>query len=121
MPGNDKGMKQSMSSTMGKINGVKMTEYFDVDFANMMIIHHQTAIDMSEAEIQRMEQIIQNYKMTETQKEIGEMHDELDETMKAMMGKMNSLSMTGNTDKDYELFKSRKASKLGYLEAFVSR
>ena len=38
MPGNDKSMMQSMSSTMGKINGMKMTGNFDVDFANMMIM-----------------------------------------------------------------------------------
>lgn len=118
------GMMQSMSGMMGKMNDMKMTGDFDLDFANMMIMHHQGAIDVSEleiakgtdsqiktmaqniitaqkAEIEQLQQFIQNYKMTEPKKETGEMHNELGETMKAMMGKMNSMPMAGNTDKDY--------------------
>lgn len=31
------------------------------------------------------------------------MHNELGETMKAMMDKMNNMQMTGNSDKDYAM------------------
>lgn len=120
----DNTMMQSMSGTMDKMKDMKMTGDFDLDFANMMMMHHQAAIDMSEveiakgadaqlktmaqniitaqkAEIDQMEQFVKNYKMPEAKKENGEMHNELGETMKAMMDKMNGMQMTGNTDKDF--------------------
>ena len=101
-----------------------MTGDFDLDFANMMMMHHQAAIDMSEmeiakgsdgqvktmaqniitaqkAEIEQMQQLVKNYKMPEMKKESGEMHNELGETMKAMMDKMMNMTMSGNTDKDF--------------------
>ena len=122
--GGDNGMMQSMSGMMGQMKDMKMTGDFDLDFANMMIMHHQGAIDMSEveiakgadaqlktlaqniitaqkSEIERLQQFIKSYKMTETKKETDEMHNELSETMKAGMEKMRSMPMTGNTDKDY--------------------
>ena len=122
----DNGMMQSMNSTMSKIKDMKMTGDFDLDFANMMIMHHQAAIDMSDveiakgtdaqiktmtqniitaqkAEIEQMQQFIKNYKMPEAKKENEEMHNELGETMKAMMDKMNNMQMTGNSDKDYAM------------------
>jgi uncharacterized protein (DUF305 family) len=43
------GLMSSMNSSMEK--GVNMTGDFDVDFATMMIEHHQGALDMSEMEI----------------------------------------------------------------------
>lgn len=117
-------MMQSMSGTIDKMKDMKMSGDFDLDFANMMIMHHQAAIDMSEveiakgtdaqiktmaqniitaqkAEIEQMQQFVKNYKMPEAKKESGEMHNELGETMKAMMDKMSSIQMTGNTDKDF--------------------
>ena len=101
-----------------------MTGNFDLDFANTMILHHQEAIDMSEvevakgndaqvktmaqniitaqkAEIAQMEQWVKDFKMPEAKKESGKMHNELTETMKAMMDKMKGMSMSGNTDKDF--------------------
>lgn len=89
----DNGMMQSMNSTMSKIKDMKMTGDFDLDFANMMIMHHQAAIDMSDveiakgtdaqiktmtqniitaqkAEIEQMQQFIKNYKMPEAKKEM---------------------------------------------------
>lgn len=118
----DNSMMQSMSGMKGKMNDMTMTGDFDLDFANMMMMHHQGAIDMSEveiakgtdaqmktmaqniitaqqAEIEQMQQFVKNYKMLEAKKENGEMHNELSETMKAMMDKMNGMQMTGNTDK----------------------
>ena len=120
----DNTMMESMSGAMGKMNEMKMTGDFDLDFANMMTMHHQAAIDMSEveiakgtdaqiktmaqniitaqkAEIEQLQQFVKNYKMPEAKKESGEMHNELAETMKGMMDKMNSMQMTGNTDKDF--------------------
>ena len=38
----------SMSSMMDRMKNAKMTGDFDIDFANMMIEHHQGAIDMSD-------------------------------------------------------------------------
>lgn len=120
----DNGMMQTMTGMMGKMEAMTMTGDFDLDFANMMIMHHQGAIDMSEmeiakgtdaqiktmaqniisaqkAEIEKMQQLVKDYKMPEAKKQAGEMHNELGETMKAMMGKINSMPMTANTDKDY--------------------
>lgn len=120
----DNAMMQAMSGTMSKMNGMKMTGDFDIDFANMMIVHHQAAIDMSEveiakgtdaqiktmakniitaqnAEIGQLQAFIKNYKMPEAKKENGKRSDELGEAMKTMMDKMNGMQMTGNTDKDF--------------------
>ena len=122
----DNGMMQSMKSMMGNMNNMKMTGDFDHDFATMMIMHHQGAIDMSEAEIAKgsdaqmktmaqniivaqkaeidqMQKIIKSYKMPEDKKMNGEIHNELGETMKAMMDKMNNMQMTGNADKDFAM------------------
>lgn len=44
-------MMQLMNNTMAKVNSMKMSGDFDLDFANMMIMHHQAAIDMSGEEI----------------------------------------------------------------------
>ena len=120
----DNSMMQSMNGTMAKMNDMKMTGDFDLDFANMMMMHHQAAIDMSEvevakgsdtqiktmaqniitaqkAEIEQMQQFVKNYKMPEAKMDKGEMHNELGETMKTMMDKMMGMQMTGNTDKDF--------------------
>ena len=122
----DNEMMKSMSGTMGKMDNMKMTGDFDLDFANMMVIHHQAAIDMSEveiakgkdegmitmakniitaqkAEIEQMQRFVKNYKMPEKKMENGEMHNELGTTMKAMMDKMHNMQMTGNTDKDFAM------------------
>ena len=124
MPPGDSGMMQSMSSTMGKMKDMKMTGDFDLDFANMMLMHHQAAIDMSEveiakgtdvqikamaqniitaqqAEIEQLQQFIKNYKMPEAKMKMAETHNELGAIMKASMDKMTNLPMTGNTDKDF--------------------
>jgi len=117
----DHGMMQSMKRMSDEMNAMKMTGDFDLDFANMMIIHHQAAIDMSEveianganaqvktmakkistaqkSEIEQMQQFVKNHKMSETKMQNGEMHNKLSETMKAMMENMH---MTGNADKDF--------------------
>ena len=136
----DNSMMQSLNSTMGKMNEMKMTGDFDLDFVNMMIIHHQAAIDMSEveiakgadaqmktmaqnivtaqkAEIEQMHQFVKNYKNPEAKNMNGEIHHELGETMKAMMDNMNSMKMTGNTDRDFAiLMKSHHESAVKMAE-----
>jgi uncharacterized protein (DUF305 family) len=117
-------MMDGMHSMHEKMKSMKMTGDFDHDFAHMMIMHHQGAIDMSEieiakgtdatikamaqnmitaqkAEIVQLQQFIDNYKMPELKMKNEEMHDQLGETMKSMMDKMNNMKMTGNTDKDF--------------------
>ena len=120
--GND--MMKSMNHSMDKMHDMKMTGDFDLDFAHMMIIHHQAAIEMSEVEIakgtdaqittmaknivtaqkneiEQLQQFITNNKIPEAKTKMDEMHHQLSETMKAMMVKMNNMQMTGNTDKDF--------------------
>lgn len=50
MMGSD-GMKHSMMSGMDSMNKMSMSGDTDKDFAMMMKIHHQQAVDMSEMEI----------------------------------------------------------------------
>jgi len=44
-------MMKTMTDMMGKMKGMQMTGDFDLDFLNMMIAHHQGAIDMSHVEL----------------------------------------------------------------------
>ena len=44
-------MKGMMKDNNDKMSSMKMTGNVDVDFAMMMRIHHQGAIDMAEAEL----------------------------------------------------------------------
>ncbi len=120
----DHGMMQSMKKMSDEMNAMKMTGDFDLDFANMMIIHHQAAIDMSEveiangsdaqvkamaekistaqkSEIEQMQQFVKKHKMSATQMQNNEMHNKLSESMKTMMESMGNMTMTGNTDKDF--------------------
>lgn len=101
-----------------------MTSDFDLDFAKMMIMHHQSAIDMSEvelakgqdekirsiarkmidtqkSEIKQLQDVIQNYQLPQSGNKNNEMHNELMETMKSMMNQMHSMQMTGDVDKDF--------------------
>ena len=46
-------MMESMNGMKAKMDAMKMTGDFDLDFANMMIEHHQGAIDMSNIEVSK--------------------------------------------------------------------
>ena len=117
-------MMEPMNGMMAKMHAMKMTGDFDLDFANMMILHHEAAIDMSEvvlakgsdaqvktwaqniitaqkAEIAQMQAMMKNLKVPEMKKETGEMHNELGESMTTMMDKMKAMTMSGNIDKDF--------------------
>ncbi len=115
----------SLSNTMAKMKVMEMSGDFDLDFANMMILHHQAAIDMSRVEIAQgrdeqikataldiitlqnaqivqMEEFVLNHKTPA--RKVAQMTDKpnpLSETMTSMMEKMNNMPMTGNTDQDF--------------------
>ena len=116
-------MDQKNMEGMHSMNSMKMTGDFDYDFANTMLMHHQSAVDMAkeviakgsnaevktmaqnivtaqEAEIAQFKNITANYKMPEMKKEGNEAHNELGETMEKMEVKMKGMAKTGNADKD---------------------
>jgi uncharacterized protein (DUF305 family) len=117
----DNGLMNSMNVMIDKMSNMKMTGDFDLDFANMMIEHHLSAVDMSKIEITKgsdekikgmaqniitkqneeigkMQEIIKNYKPSEMK---TEKHDELSKGLNDMKSKMNGMQMTGNIDKDF--------------------
>jgi uncharacterized protein (DUF305 family) len=115
-------MMKAMHSSMNGMDDMKMTGNFDCDFASMMIIHHQGAIDMSnvqlqngtDADIKAMAQDIIKNQQTEIDKMHVLLNDlkinpeveksnkgEFSNDMKDMMKKMKGMSTTGNVDKDF--------------------
>jgi uncharacterized protein (DUF305 family) len=72
-------MKQAMDGMESSINSMKMMDNPDHDFATMMIPHHQSAIEMSDAILkhgkdQEIKKIAEKIK-TDSQKEITELKD----------------------------------------------
>ncbi len=119
----DEGMMSSMNKMMDNMGSMKMSGDFDMDFANMMIEHHQGAIDMSAIEIksgtdEAIKSIAKNISINQTDEQIKlrdilktlkpmkmEMgkHDELTKEMDDMKAGMSKMQMTGNTDKDFAM------------------
>lgn len=122
-------MPQSMTTMMSSMSAMKMTGDFDLDYANMMIPHHQSAVDMAQeylpkAKDEKIKTMAQNI-IAAQQKEIGELktmianhkpsdakahsgeghaageHNELMETMNKMIDEMKAMKMTGDADKDF--------------------
>ena len=112
------------------MSAVKMTGDFDIDFANMMIPHHQSAVDMAQMylpkakdekiktmaqniideqkkEIEELKNLIANHKPAAKGDEhagsghAGGEHNELMTAMNTMMDKMKAMKMTGDADKDF--------------------
>jgi uncharacterized protein (DUF305 family) len=114
------GMMSSMQSSMQKMQGMSMTGDFDVDFANMMVEHHQGGIDMAQMEIsqgkdEKMKSMAQKIS-SDQKKEQQELRDfvasykpsgmkhgegELQKSMSSAMDQMKSMQMSGDTDKDF--------------------
>ncbi len=121
---------QMMMKMEGHMKGMKMTGDFDIDFANMMIPHHQSAVDMAEMylpkskdekiktmaqniitaqkkEIDELKNLIANHKPADTKERHsdagheGGNHNELMDAMTKMMSTMKGLKMSGDTDKDF--------------------
>ena len=117
----DNGLMASMNNMIGKMSDMKMTGDFDIDFASMMIAHHQGAIDMSEAEIksgkdEKIKAMAQNIitKQKEEQSKLRDIvktkklmkmnmgqGDALNKDMNEMKANMSTMKMSGNTDKDF--------------------
>lgn len=117
-------LMNAMKPSMQQAEAMKMSGDFDYDFASMMIHHHQGAIDMSQvelskgsdaqvkgwaqkiidaqkAEISQFQQFVGNNKPAEMKKTGEEQHNEMHETHEKMDKDMNSMTMTGNMDKDF--------------------
>ena len=119
----DNGLMSAMNKMMDKMNSIKMTGDFDMNFASMMIQHHQGAIDMAKFEVKKgtdakikdmaqniltkqteeigkLQEIIKNYKPSGM--DMGK-HDELNKEMGAMKANMSGMQISGNTDKDFAM------------------
>lgn len=118
-----KGLMTSMNAMMDKMGSMKMSGDFDIDFANMMIEHHQGAIDMSGQEFKsgkddgikeiakriitnqtdeqaKLRDIVKNLKPMKM--DMGK-HDELTKEMDVMKAEMSGIKMSGNIDKDFAM------------------
>ena len=131
MKGNDMPEHNEMMTKMDNdMKAVKMTGDFDLDFASMMIPHHQSAVDMAEMylakgkdekiktmaqniinsqkkEIEDLKTMITNHKSGEVKKEHSngghgaDGHNELMDAMNKMMADMKAMKMSGDADKDF--------------------
>ena len=116
-------MMAPMNNMMAKMKDMKMTGDFDYDFANMMISHHQAAIEMAQVELQKgtdaalktmaqgmitaqqseivaFQDILKDYKVPPNANETHA-HGKMTESMDMMMKHMSESKMTGNVDKDF--------------------
>ncbi len=115
-------MMKSMDNMMKQMNSMQMTRDFDYDFATMMIMHHQGAIDMAQEEIasgkdekikamarqiiidQKEEQgklkTFLNSTSTVDQKSAGN-EDALMKAMEPMEHGMKQMQMSNDADKDF--------------------
>lgn len=117
------GMMGSMNGIMEKMDSMKMSGNFDLDFANMMIEHHQGAIDMSQEELksgknEKLKAMAQNIITNQTAEQSKlrgilktltpmkmdmDKHDELRMAMTEMKENMKAMQISGTQDKDYAM------------------
>lgn len=118
-------LMKPMNDMMAKMQSMQMTGDFDVDFANMMIEHHQGGIDMAQVEVsngkdekmkakaqeimtmqkeeqQQLRDFVSSYKSSGMKHGEGE----LQKSMSAMNDKMKSMQMSGDVDKDFAMMMS---------------
>ncbi|WP_310556289.1 DUF305 domain-containing protein [Flavobacterium sp.] len=116
-------LMESMNKTTTIMNNTTMNGDFDFDFANLMIMHHQMANDMSrieiekgsdetikkmangiivaqEIEIRQMQQFLQNYKIPVPNNQISNSY-KIAAEMKSMIDNMSKIKMFENMDEDY--------------------
>jgi uncharacterized protein (DUF305 family) len=114
------GLMSSMKGTMDRMKQMKMTGDFDIDFANMMIEHHQGGIDMAQAEVsegkdekmkskaqeiinkqkdeqQKLKDFVSTYKASGMKHGEGELQKSMNDTESQMKG----MQMSGDMDKDF--------------------
>jgi uncharacterized protein (DUF305 family) len=115
-------LAKPMNDMMARAGSMPMSGDFDVDFANMMIEHHQSAIDMAQVELShgkdatmkaKAQEIIAKQKQEQQQlrdfmgsyKPSGMKHGkgELQSSMSGMGTKMKSMPMSGDVDKDFAM------------------
>ncbi|MEO5945421.1 MAG: DUF305 domain-containing protein [Chitinophagaceae bacterium] len=131
----DNGLMSSMKTMMDKMSSMNMSGDFDLDFANMMIEHHNGAISMSEIEVangtdekmksmaqkiitKQKDEIVQLQEIIKNHKSSGMKHGEgeLKKMHREMEAEMNSMQMNGNTDKDFAMM--MKAHHEGAVKMF---
>lgn len=118
----DNGLMGSMNTMMDKMSAVKMSGDFDLDYANLMVLHHQGALDMAGVEVSKgadekiktmanniitkqtedigmLKDIINNYKMSGMKHGEGE----LAKLVAGMKAGMTNMKMSGNVDKDFAM------------------
>lgn len=116
----DNNLMSAMNTMMQKMDAMTMSGDFDLDFANMMIEHHQGAVDMSNVElskgsdekmksmaqsiitkqtgdITKLREFVRSYKPSGMKHGEGELKKMMTNIKSAMQG----MQMTGNTDKDF--------------------
>ena len=116
----DNAHMNSMKNMMDNMSKMDITGDFDIDFANMMIMHHEAAVNMSQEELKSgkndslkaiAQRIINKQKSEITQlrdfvkdyKPSGMKHGEgeLKKSMSEMEAKMKSMTLSGDADKDF--------------------
>jgi uncharacterized protein (DUF305 family) len=114
---------QSVEKAAITINNTSLNGDFDYDFANLMIMQHQIANEMSrieikkgkdeiikkmangiivaqEIEIRQMQQFLKSYKIVITQNQVSNSY-KITLAMKAMIERMSKMNRSENVDKDY--------------------
>ena len=111
-----------MDDMMKQMNSMQMTRDFDYDFATMMIMHHQGAIDMAQEEVasgkdekiksmaqqiitdqkseqEKMKTFLNTNSIVEQKSEVNE--EALKKAMEPMEHQMKQMQMTNDPDKDF--------------------
>lgn len=127
--GNDKIQMSNITTELikaatDKIKNIKITGDIDIDFAHIMILHHQSGIGFSTAEIEngtdvqlkkiakgiitaqkkeidKMTDFLKDYMLTNGKVKITESRGKLSEIIIGMVTAMNKMKMTWNADKDF--------------------
>lgn len=113
---------QPINQMINEMKDTKISEDFDLNFVNMMMLHHQCAIDMAQIQIsngkdekiitlaksiieKRNEEIkiLKDHGVHHKPKGINEIQADnaLTAAMQSMKEKVDNLKLTGNTDKDF--------------------
>lgn len=118
-------LMKSMDDMMGNMKNVQMTGDFDVDFANMMIEHHQGGVNMAHIEVsngkdEKMKTMAQEI-ITKQKEEIQKLRDfvssykpsgmkhgegELQKSMTGMDSKTMAMQTNADVDKDFAVMMS---------------
>lgn len=118
--GNGNTLMKAHEDMMNRMHSMKMSGDFDMDWANMMVEHHQGAVDMAQAELSqgkdekmksKAQEIITKQKdeqdklreIVKNAKPSGMKHGEgeLQKSMSDMSSGMITMQMSGNGDKDF--------------------